>query len=257
VKPDINFVEVHPHLSHHGHPVDSAVVPSGPWELCIRIVSVHQIIFFFACSCLWSAFLKSFFPLLSRVPSRQRGPCRLPSCRDKASTYCAGNIWTDLITISLTGGACSLRWISWNFRFPTVGFSTLVVVFSVSPLVHSCQFLCQFVYWIEDIWIWISLEKALDPALHILCAKLFFYLDQVGSNSWVNVGHSPHNMLGYKWQSYESLAFRKTSRFREAHNRTGDVVGIHTVMKHFWQTRLTTVISAHKGSFWLFFLATD
>jgi len=38
------------------------------------------------------------------------------------------------------------------------------------------------------------LEKDLDP-LHILSAKLFFYLDQVGSNSWVNVGHSSHNML--------------------------------------------------------------
>jgi hypothetical protein len=173
VKPDINLVEVHLHLSHHGHPVDSAVVPSGPWELCIRIVSVHQIIFFFACSCLWSAFLKSFFPLLSRVPSCQRGSCRLPSCPDKASTYCAGNIWTDLITTSLAGGACSLRWISWNFRFPTVRFSTLVVVFSVSRLVHSCQFWCQFVYWIEDIWSWIFFGKRFRSFAYTVCQTFF------------------------------------------------------------------------------------
>jgi hypothetical protein len=37
-------------------------------------------------------------------------------------------------------------------------------------------------------------EKDLHP-LHILSAKLYFYLDQVGSNSWVNVGLSSHNML--------------------------------------------------------------
>jgi hypothetical protein len=76
-------------------------------------------------------------------------------------------------TTSLTGGACSLRWISWNFRFPTVGFSTLVVVFSVSRLVHSCQFLCQFVYWIEDIWSWIFFGKRFRSFAYTVCQTFF------------------------------------------------------------------------------------
>jgi hypothetical protein len=108
--------------------------------------------------------------------------------------YCAGNIWKDIITTSLTGGACSLRWISWNFCFPTVGFSTMVVVFSVSRLVYSCQFLCHFVYWIEDIWSWIFFGKRFRSFAYTVCQT--FFLPGSGWKQFVgSVGHSSHNML--------------------------------------------------------------